>query len=348
MVHLRIVAPADLAEAALELLEGSGSVCNVVLLADAARKPQGHVILCDVAREDASVIIDDLRELDIPAHGSISMEYVDTQISDAAERAVAHAPGLASDAIIWEDVETRSEEMTELSLTFVAFMVLAMLISAVGLILDQTILVIGGMVLGPEFGPLAALCVALVERRGGLVRRSSAALAIAFPVGIVLTVATVALLDVVGLIPAGFDTEDNALLDFITHPDALSFFVALVAGTAGVLSLTSAKSGALIGVLISVTTIPAAAAGSVAVAVGEWSQAGGATIQLALNLVGIVLAGVITLYLQRRWYVTRRVKHLDDPAREAAGLPMGHSRHGRGLRGSALRAQRRRARSPRP
>lgn len=347
MVHLRIVAPARMAEDALELLEGSGSVCNVVLLADAARKPEGHVILCDVAREEASVIIDDLRELEIPAYGSISMEYVDTQISDAAERAVAHAPGLESDAIIWEDVETRSEEMTELSLTFVAFMVLAMLIVAVGLVLDQTILVIGGMVLGPEFGPLAALCVALVERRFGLVRRSAAALTVAFPVAIVLTIATVAALDLVGLIPAGFDADETELLDFFTHPDVLSLIVALVAGTAGVLSLTSAKSGVLIGVLISVTTIPAAAAGAVSVALGEWGDAGGATIQLALNLFGIVLAGFVTLYLQRRWYVTRRVKHLDDPARAAAGLPIGHSRHGRVLRGAQLRAERRRARSPR-
>lgn len=347
MVHLRIVAPVVIAEHALELLEGSGSVCNVILLADAARKPEGHVILCDVAREDASVIIDDLRELEIPEHGSISMEYVDTQISDAAERAVEHAPGLESDAIIWEDVETRSEEMTELSLTFVAFMVLAMLIVAVGLILDQTILVIGGMVLGPEFGPLAALSVALVERRTGLMRRAGAALAIAFPVGIVLTTATVVVLDLLGLVPAGFDIADTELLDFITHPDALSLFVALVAGTAGVLSLTSAKAGPLIGVLISVTTIPAAAAGAVSVAVGEWGAAGGAAIQLALNLVGIVLAGVVTLYLQRRWYVGRRVRHLDDPARKAAGLPVGRSRHGRVLRGSDLRAARRRARSQR-
>ena len=38
-----------------------------------------------------------------------------------------------------------------------------------------------------------------------------------------------------------------------------SLFVAFCAGTAGMLSLTTAKSGALIGVLISVTTIPAAA-----------------------------------------------------------------------------------------
>ena len=127
MVHLRIVAPAESAAQAVDLLQASPSVSSVVVLSGAARKPEGDLILCDVAREDASVIIDDLKELNIPETGSISVEHVDAEISTAAEAAERHAPGLPSDAVIWEDVEARSEEMTELSLTFVAYMVLAML-----------------------------------------------------------------------------------------------------------------------------------------------------------------------------------------------------------------------------
>jgi len=329
MVHLRIVAPAEIAGQALELLKGSGSVCNVILLEGAALKPEGDVILCDVAREDASVIVEDLKELDIPAQGSIALEYIDTQLSDAADRAEKHAPGLPSDAVIWEDVEHRTEEMTELSLFFVAFMVLAMMIATVGILLDQPILIVGAMVVGPEFGPLAGLCVALVERRGPLVHRSLAALGIGFPAGIVVTVVLTLLLDAVNLIPKDFVTDDHPLTGFISNPDFFSFLVAYVAGTAGVLSLTSAKSGALIGVLISVTTIPAAANVGLAGALGDWREALGAAAQLGLNLVAIVIAGVVTLFLQRRWYMTRRVRHLADPARRAAGLPIGRSRHGR-------------------
>ena len=93
----------------------------------------------------------------------------------------------------------------------------------------------------------------------------------------------------------------------------------------GVLSLTNAKSGALIGVLISVTTIPAASNVGVAAAYGDWREAAGAAAQLGINLASIVLAGVLTLFIQRRYYVTRRRKHLQDPSRAAAGLPVGHS-----------------------
>jgi hypothetical protein len=93
-----------------------------------------------------------------------------------------------------------------------------------------------------------------------------------------------------------------------------------------VLSLTAAKSGALVGVLISVTTIPAAANIGVAAALGDGAEWVGAMEQLTLNLVVIFLAGIGTLYIQRLLYVRRRRRHLYDEAREAAGLPMGRSR----------------------
>ena len=147
-VHLRIVAPEKGARRALELLKASKSVSSVVLLEGAARKPKGDVIECVVARKDASVLIQDLRELKIQETGSISIEPVGTLINNAAEAAEDHAPGLASDAVVWEEVENRNEELTELSATFLAFMVLAMLIAAVGIGLDQPILIVGAMVVG--------------------------------------------------------------------------------------------------------------------------------------------------------------------------------------------------------
>jgi uncharacterized hydrophobic protein (TIGR00271 family) len=326
MVHLRIVAPPDAAEHALELLLASGSVCNVVHLPGMAFKPDGDLILADVAREDASVIVQDLRELGIPETGSITIEHVEAQLSEGARQAERHATGLPTDAVIWEDVTSRAEEMTELSATFVAFMVLAMLIAAVGLILDQPILIIGAMVVGPEFGPLAGLCVGLVERQGAMARRSLAALAIGFPVGIAAAFVFALALKAADQVPDGFDPSDHPLTSFVANPDELSFVVAFIAGVAGVLSLTSAKSGALIGVLISVTTIPAGANIGVAAAFAEWGDAAGALGQLAVNLSAIVAAGTLTLYVQRRLYVGRRVRHLSDPSRAEAGLPVGASR----------------------
>ena len=287
------------------------------------------MILCDVAREEASVIISDLRELNIDREGSIAIEAIDSQISDAAIAAEKASAGLPSDAVIWEEVETRTSENVELSASFLAFMALAMLIAMVGILTDQLILIIGAMIVGPEFGPIAGLCVAAVERRRDLLRRSLAALAVGFPLGITVTFAATLLLDAVGLVPDDFSQTGHPFTGFISSPDHWSFIVAYLAGTAGVLSLTSTKSGALIGVLISVTTIPAAANIGVAAALGDWHEWVGAMEQLALNLCAILLAGIGTLFLQRRLYVRRRVRHLHDEAREIAGLPIGESRRGK-------------------
>jgi len=325
MIHLRIVAPEKEAHKALEILHGSPAVLNVVHLHAAAKKPDGDLILCDVAREEASVIIGDLKELDIPRVGSIAVEHIETALSDAAVAAEKAAPGLPSDAVVWEEVEQRTSENTELSISFVAFMVLAMQIGAVGILLDQPILIVGAMVVGPEFGPLAGLSVALVQRRADLARRSLAALGVGFPAGIVMACLATLVFQGIGASPDDFVASDHQLTSFISEPDFFSFFVAFVAGTTGILSLTNAKSGALIGVLISVTTIPAASNIGVAAAYGDWNEAAGAAGQLAINLTSIVLAGVLTLFIQRRYYVARRVKHLSDPSRAAAGLPVGRS-----------------------
>ena len=326
MVHLRIVAPEDCAHRALEMLCESDSVVNVIHLDGASRKPTGDVILCDVAREDASVIIGDLKELGIHHRGSIAVEELDSAISDIFAEAERAAPGLPSDAVVWEEVESRTSEQTELSMSFVLFMVAAMQIAAVGLVLDQPILIVGAMVVGPEFGPLAALSVAIVQLQGRLARRSLTALAVGFPVGIAATLVTALVMTLIGAFPDDLPSN-RPLTEFVSQPDFLSFFVAFVGGSAGVLSLTSAKSGALIGVLISVTTIPAAANIGVAGAYGDWGDAGGAALQLVINLTGIVVAGVLTLFVQRRLYVMRRRKHLKDPARSKAGLPEGRSEH---------------------
>jgi uncharacterized hydrophobic protein (TIGR00271 family) len=330
MVHLRIVAPSHEAEHALELLRASPSACNLIHLPGAAYKPEGDVILVDVAREDASVIVSDLKEFGIHHQGSIAMEDVDSLISDAADRAEKAAAGMPSDAVVWEEVEARTSENIELSGSFLAFMVLACLIAAVGIMLDSPILIIGAMVVGPEFGPIAGFCVAAVNKRRDLMKRSLVPLVVGFPLGITAAYLFTLLIRAADLTPDGFSAGVHPTTDFISHPDAFSFMVALFAGAAGMLSLTNAKSGALVGVLISVTTIPAAANIAVAAAFLDRDEWLGAQAQLAVNLTAICLAGIITLFIQRKLFQRRRRAHLHDHAREAAGLPVGRStRQGR-------------------
>ncbi len=322
MVHLRIVVPGSKSERVVGLLEASPSVSSLARIEGASLKPRGDLVLCDVAREDASVVIADLRELDIPAEGSISVEEIDSQLSSAAERAERAAAGSPGDSVVWEEVEARTSENIELNANFLAFMVLACLIASVGILLGQPILIVGAMVVGPEFGPLAGLCVALVQRRLDLGLRSLRALAVGFPIGITGAFLFSLFAKWTGLVEPDFLLGERTLTAFISEPSTFSFIVALFAGMAGVLSLTAAKSGALVGVLISVTTIPAAAAIGVAAAFGDWSDWRGAIAQLAINLCAIVIAGIATLVVQNGVYERRRRLHRGDRSRAAGGLPV--------------------------
>jgi uncharacterized hydrophobic protein (TIGR00271 family) len=305
VVHLRIVAPEPLASGVLEVLERSPTVLNIVHLPGAARRPAGDAIICDVPREHASLVLADLRELGIEESGTISLETSESTLGQLARRATEIARGAPADAVVWEEVEERTSESAELSGSFVAFMVIATLIAAVGILTDSLILIIGAMVVGPEFGPVAGVCVAVVQQRLPLARRSLVALGVGFAAAIGATVLGTLILRAVGTAPDELSEELHPATLFISEPSTWSVIVALLAGVAGVLSLTTAKSGALIGVLISVTTIPAAANVGVAAAYADWGEFTGALVQLVINVLSILMAGIATLALQRAAYRRR-------------------------------------------
>src|SRR4051794_11734788 len=308
MLHLRLIVPQDRSEAVVACLSTSEAVTNLVHLHGVAVEPAGDLIQADVAREAASDILRQLRGLDVDRDGSIAVDQVDVSLSRVSQRAEDMAPGFGSDAVVWEEVEARTMEESSLSITYLVFMSVATMIAGFGVLLDQPILVVGAMVVGPEFGPLAGLCVAIVQRRSKEAKQSLVALLVGFPVGMAMTMLLVWLLTAAGLLERSMLTADRPLTEFIFKPDTLSFVVAFLAGVAGTLSLTSAKSGALVGVLISVTTVPAAANVAVALAYGVWSEATGSALQLAINLSGIVAASLLTLGVQRwAWRRVRRV-----------------------------------------
>jgi uncharacterized hydrophobic protein (TIGR00271 family) len=318
MMHLRIVSPTDRTDEVMRVLEGTPSVLNIIRLPAAAIRPDGDVILADVAREDASVVLSDLKAFNVHEDGSITLEEIDTSLSRYAEEAERRAPGAPADAVVWEEVEQRTSENVELSAVFLLFMVLAALIAAVGIYLDSEILIVGAMVVGPEFGPIAGFCVALVQWRRRLALRSGIALAAGFPLAITVVYLATLLAKATGLTTEEFDTADHQVANLIASPDAFTVIVALCAGAAGMLSLSTAKSGALVGVLISVTTIPAAANIGVTAAYGDWEHFGGSAAQLAINLAAILLAGSAVLTFQRVLYLRRLRRHESELESSAA------------------------------
>nr|WP_239074922.1 DUF389 domain-containing protein [Streptomyces sp. SID10853] len=305
-MHLRLIVPADRTDEVLRLLGRTVGTTHLVVLPGAARNPEGDLVMCDVAREAGDDLIGALRGLGIDRSGSITAENMDLTLSAHADRAEAEAPGEGSDAVLWEELTQATDEESTFSVTYVAFMTVATMLAACGVMLDNAILIVGAMAVGPDFGPLAGISTALVQRAPRLVGRSLTALIGGFAIAMVLTAGFAWMMNAFGLFTLRMVEADRPSTSFIWQPDRMSFVVAFLAGIAGTLSLTSAKSGALIGVAISVTTVPAAANAAVAFKYGDYGQTWGSASQLLANLGGIVVAGTLTLLVQKGLLSVRR------------------------------------------
>ncbi|MEY9843633.1 DUF389 domain-containing protein [Streptacidiphilus sp. MAP5-3] len=307
MMHIRLIVPPSLESEVRSVLDQALGVTHLVVVPGAALRPAGALVECDVARESADELVAALRRLGLPQQGAIAMTGAEFIASDAAARALAEAPGEGADAVVWEAVSGITQEESVFSAVYVAFLSVATMLAACGVMLDNAILIVGAMVVGPEFGPLAGLCVALVRRQPRQAWKSLVTLVMGFVVAMLLTVLFSAAMDQLGLFTATRFNGPRPASSFIYQPDAMSVVVAMLAGVAGVLSLTSAKSATLIGVAISVTTVPAAGNAALAVTYGDYAQAWGSFVQLGVNLGGIAVAGTLTLLVQRLlWSRARR------------------------------------------
>ena len=312
MLHLRLITPSDRTDEVVRLIEGTVGTTHLAVLPGVARNPAGDMVLCDVAREAGDELLTDLQRLGIEERGSIAVENIDLSLSKRADKAEDEAPGEGADAVLWDHLTDATHEESTLSATYVAFITLATMIAACGVVLDNAVLIVGAMAVGPEFGPLAGISTAVVQRRPRLALRSLIALVAGFALAMAVTVGFSWFMDALDLFSREQLEGDRPNTGFVYAPDAFSFIVAVLAGIAGTLSLTSAKSGALVGVSISVTTVPAAANAAVALSYGDTEQTWGSTEQLLLNLLGIVVAGTLTL-LTQKWLWSRQRRTLQRP-----------------------------------
>lgn len=307
MLNITVIVPEDRRDEAYALLLEHPGVTNVIVLPDAARQPVGDVVQADVAREAADEVIEVLCDLDLERTGSIAVRKIDISISEASEAAERDAPGHGDDAVIWQDLETRTDDGSRVTWSYVTFLMLATQLAAVAALIDSPILIVGAMVLGPEFATIAAICFGLVFRDLRRITRSLYTLLIGFFVAIAVTYVCVLLGRWTGVIELARLPDTRQMTGFVYSPDRWSFIVALLAGAAGVLSMTAGKSSALVGVFISVTTVPAA--GNIAVGAGlrHWSEVTGSLLQLGVNIGGMIISGVLTLVVQKVvWDLVRK------------------------------------------
>ncbi len=193
---------------------------------------------------------------------------------------------------------------TVLTANYLAMVMLSAIIAAIGLIQNDTAIIIGAMVLAPLLLPNVAFGLAntLGDTRLGMdsIRTTLTGLGLAVLTGIVIGL-------VIPLDPA---TPAIAARTGMGWSDLI---LALASGSAGVLALTGGGSLSLVGVMVAVALMPPLVSGGLLIGSGHYAS-GLAALSLAFaNIICVNLAAVITFHLQgispSTWWEKTKARH---------------------------------------
>lgn len=206
-------------------------------------------------------------------------------------------PGRVSREELYADVTAGSE----LTIIYLAMVVLSTLVAGVGLILDDVATIIGAMVIAPLLAPNVSLSLAATLGDLELGWRSLKANAAGLTVS--LTIAVV--MGLIFEINPGADEMISRTMVNLKH-----IIIALAAGSAGVLAFTRGVPAAIVGVMVAVALLPPLVVFGLLLGAGFLQLAVGAGILTVTNLICINLAGVLTFLMQgvrpRSWWEEKK------------------------------------------
>lgn len=298
MLHIRVVSPPGVTGHLVDDLSADAGVLNLLVLRGVALSG-GDAVQFDVQDGSANSILQQLQRFGVHRDGSISIVTVDAAIVAAPQQPGWRRTFHGDRSPVWDVVEARIAADASYAPSFFALLVFAGLIGACGILTNSQILIVGAMVVGPEYSAIISVALGIERRNWPAVRSGLVALLAGFALAIGVTLIFALCIRGLGKAPEAYLHGIRPVSDLINSPNLYSVVVAVVAGIVGVVSLTLARAGALIGVFISITTIPAAADIAVSIAFDSWREARGSTVQLLLNVGLLIVVGAVALRGQR-------------------------------------------------
>jgi uncharacterized hydrophobic protein (TIGR00341 family) len=188
-----------------------------------------------------------------------------------------------------EELYTDVVEMAKLNPVFLVMVALSTVVAAVGLVRDSSVIVLSAMVIAPLLGPNIALALASIlgDRKLAVTGLRSAAAGFAVAIG--LSAAMGAIFRV------GPYTGEIAARTQVGMGDIA---LALAAGAAGAISLTTGASAALIGVMVAVALLPPTVVTGMLIGGGHFRGALASAELVAINLICLILAAIVTFLVR--------------------------------------------------
>jgi uncharacterized hydrophobic protein (TIGR00271 family) len=252
------------------------------------------LVTADLGDDAADAALDAVRRMGVPSEDVVLLRLESIGPSHS---------GRPLATVVWTDLLSQAGTNARPLARYLIFIGIAGLIAGFGVIYQNGILIVGAMAISPDMLPITATCTGIVLRRWRLAATAFVTLAVGLAFGCVIAAAITGLLNLLDLLPNGFNIDEGALRG-LASVNVSTVLVALAAGIAGILAFET-RASAGVGVAISVTTIPASAYLGVAAGVGETTKALGALLVLGINVSMLMVGGSSTLLLQR-WLERRR------------------------------------------
>ncbi len=198
--------------------------------------------------------------------------------------------------ILREQFQASIAKGGELKRDNLLLLVLSTIAAAIGLAENNTAVVIGSMIIAPLLGSFIALAFAASGSNIRLLGRSAVTASVGLCVAILISFC------IGWLWPVSIE---NIEVISRTEVHLGHVALALAAGAAGVLSLTTGTATTLVGVMVAVSLLPPAAVFGLLLGKGQYALAEGALLLLMVNVFCVLLAANLVFLLQhvrpRRW-----------------------------------------------
>ncbi len=292
MLYLRAYPVAERVPEVLEALSKVDGVRHAVC--SGAARDRMRLVTADVEPRSGDLVFEVLERLGLPP-SEVSLQH---QLTLSPVEAAGGGWLGSGGGMVWADVVQTARANARVFARYLIYLAIAGVIAGFGVINKSPILVVGAMAVSPDIFPMSAVCVGVIDRRWSLAGRALVTLVVGLAVAGVLASAVTAGMEAIGYPPLRTELGDGGL-GILPTVNASTFVVAFVAGIAGMLALET-RAGAVVGVAISITTIPAISYAGVALRVGQTHAALVAIGVLGINVAMVLTAGVLTLALQLR------------------------------------------------
>ncbi|MDJ0973780.1 MAG: TIGR00341 family protein [Planctomycetota bacterium] len=245
--------------------------------------------------EDSGRLVDAIEQRcgELPGF-SLTIQRVEAALPRPVERdetpsarRSAFGPKQRTRGLSREELFSDVRDMARTTRVFIVTVVLSTVVASVGLLANDAAAIIGAMVIAPLLGPNVGLALAATLADGKLFRHALKANVYGLAIALGMTIP-------LGLLLLG---EAGSEITARTQVDLGDPILALAAGAAGTLAVTTGVPMSLVGVMVAVALLPPTAVLGLMIGGQRFDAVGGASLLLLTNMLCIVFAGAITFRL---------------------------------------------------